>query len=86
MSLVGLAGPARLGKFVDFDWRERPEVQAAQVAAARQAYSVVTEGHLLSGSSKRRQIRRSSWSNGSALNSSLKPEGRHWACMISRAS
>jgi hypothetical protein len=40
---------ARLGKFVDLDWRERPEVQAARVTAARQASPVVTEGHLLVG-------------------------------------
>lgn len=48
-TLLAYLASTRLGKFVDFDWRERPEVRAAQVAAARQASAVVTEGHLLVG-------------------------------------
>jgi Clp amino terminal domain, pathogenicity island component len=50
-----------LGRFADFDWRERGDVRAAQVAAVRQGSPVVTEAHLLIGiletpSNTRRQL------------------------------
>ena len=38
---------AQLGRYVDFDWRERKDIRAAQVIAVRQGSSVVTAGHLL---------------------------------------
>jgi hypothetical protein len=40
---------APLDRFADFDWRERRDVQAAQVVAARCMSPVVTERHLLIG-------------------------------------
>jgi Clp amino terminal domain, pathogenicity island component len=38
---------AHLGRFAEFDWLERRDVQAAQVVAARQGVPVIIEGHLL---------------------------------------
>jgi hypothetical protein len=48
-SLTAYLANASLGRFADFDWRERDDVRAAQVAAARKGSLVITEGYLLVG-------------------------------------
>jgi len=40
---------AKLGPFVELDWREREDVQAARLAALRHGAPVVSEAHLLIG-------------------------------------
>ncbi|MFI6332877.1 hypothetical protein ACIBBG_31800 [Micromonospora chersina] len=48
-SLAGYIGRHRVAGFADFDWRERPDVQAARVVAIRQGAAVLTDRLLLVG-------------------------------------
>lgn len=60
-ALSAYLASAKLGRYVDFDWRDRNDVRAAQLIAVRQGSSTITACHLLvavleSGSNTQRQL------------------------------